>query len=62
MFHPHGKGHSDWAAVWGLPPAASGSGNGDYYYYAAEPVTTRPGTVPQLIFGADGHGPLLGMG
>ena len=23
-------------------------------------VTTRPGSVPQLTFGADGHGPRLG--
>jgi phosphatidylethanolamine-binding protein (PEBP) family uncharacterized protein len=41
-------------------PSGSGTVAYDFRVYASETVTTRPGSVPQLVFGADGHGPRLG--
>ena len=37
-------------------PSGSGTVADDFRVYASETVTTRPGSVPPLIFGADGHG------
>jgi hypothetical protein len=57
---PHGNGLTS--------PSDSGTVTNNLRVYAARPVTirpgsvtTRPGSVPQLIFGADGHG-LTGSG